>query len=116
MNIFDRAIAIKLRNIGNIAILNSFTSKDLFLNDVVAINFVIGQEIYFYIVKAENTKLKDSVLSSIDLQDAMNENTKAISINLDVLKPNQFKVEKKTIYNFMRQVGELNVNKVSIAS
>ena len=55
-------------------------------------------------------------MSSIDLQDVINENTKAISIKLNTLKPSQFKSEQKNIYNFIRQVGELNVNKISIAS
>ena len=117
MNIFDRALFLKRNNIKNIAMLDRpFTSKDLFLNDIVTIDFVVGQEIYFFVVKSKDTKLKNSVLSSIDLQDVINENTKAISIKLNTLKPSQFKSEQKNIYNFIRQVGELNVNKFSIAS
>lgn len=117
MNIFDRALILKRNNIKNIAMLDRlFTSKDLFLNDVVTIDFVVGQEIYFFVVKSKDTKLKNDVLSSIDLQDVINEDTKAISIKLDTLKPSQFKSEQKTIHNFIRQVGELNVNKISIAS
>lgn len=117
MNIFDRALIFKRNNIKNIAMLDRpFTSKDLFLNDIVTIDFVVGQEIYFFVVKSKDTKLKNNVLSSIDLQDVINENTKAISIKLNTLKPSQFKSEQKNIYNFIRQVGELNVNKISIAS
>nr|DAV25172.1 MAG TPA: hypothetical protein [Caudoviricetes sp.] len=117
MNIFDRALILKRNNIKNITMLDrAFTSKDLFLNDIVLIDFAIGQEIYFFVFKSVDTKLKNNVLSSIDLQDVINENTKAISINLNTLKSNQFKSEQKIIYNFIRQVGELNVNKVSIAS
>lgn len=117
MNIFDRALILKRNNIQNIAMIDrAITSKDLFLNDLVTIDFVVGQEIYFFVVKTKETKLKNNVLSSIDLQDVINENTKAISMNLNTLKPSQFKSEQKAIHNFIRQVGELNVNKISIAS
>ena len=62
MNIFDRALIFKRNNIKNIAMLDRpFTSKDLFLNDIVTIDFVVGQEIYFFVVKSKDTKLKNNV-------------------------------------------------------
>lgn len=117
MNILDRSIIFKLKNLKNVAILDrAFTTKDLFLNDIVAINFTISHEIYFFIFKSKDAKLKNTVLSSIELQDIIEEDTKAISIKLETLKPSQFKSEQKIIHNYIRQVGESNVSKEYIAS
>lgn len=113
MNIFDRAIQIKLNNIQSVAFLDRpFKTKDLYINNVVLLSFSIGQEIYFLVIKSKDSQMKNRVLSSIELQDSIQEGEKVIAINFNTLKPSQFKDEQKLIHNFMRQVGESNVNKV----
>lgn len=113
MNIFDRAIQVKTNNIHNVAFLDKpFKTKDLYINNVVLLSFTIGQEIYFFVIKSKNVDLKNRILSSIELQDSIQQDEKVLAIDLKSLKPNQFIDEQKLIHNFMRQVGEKNVSKV----
>ena len=107
MNIFDRALEIKVTNL-NLTMVNSFSSKDLYLNNNVFLNFIVGQEIYFLVIKT-NTFTKKNTIYTYDevMHHMLNNNSapKAISISLESLKPTQFKEERKIIDKFIKKVG-----------
>lgn len=105
MNLFERAVSIKRNNTSKIKYLNqSFTTKDLYLNDLVLIDFIIGQEIYYFVVKSKFRPKVGQIYNSKEINELI-EDEKVLSIELKSLKIGQFKSEQKKINNFIKQVG-----------
>lgn len=106
MNIFARILEQKKKDLTNITFLERpVTTKDLFLNSVVVIDFLVGQEFFFYIFKYPDKNKEKNVLCLKDLQDIISDETKIISIHFKDLKENKFKNEYMYIQNFIKQVG-----------
>lgn len=105
MDIFKRSLKNKKKATSKIVFLDRpFATKDLYLNEVVFIHFIVGQELYFYVFKSRDNKAKE-ILDTLQVQDLINNNEKLLSIGLDSLRDNQFKSEQNLIHKFIRQVG-----------
>lgn len=85
------------------------TTKDLYLNQVVVIDFLVGQEFFFYVFKCPDKSKEKNVLLLKELQDILSEERKIISIHFNDLKEKQFKNEQMYIQNFIQQVGGDNI-------
>ena len=109
MNIFAR-IAERRKAYCNINFLERpVTTRDLYLSPVVVIDFLVGQELFFYIFKCKNKTIEKNVLTLKELQDITSEETNTISIHFKDLKEKQFKKEYAYIQNYIKQVGGGNV-------
>lgn len=110
MNIFARILKQKKKDLTNITFLERpVTTKDLYLNSIVVIDFSIGQEFFFYIFKCPDKNKEKNVLCLKELQDILSEKIKMISIHFKDLKEKQFKKEHEYIQNYIKQVGGENV-------
>lgn len=106
MNIFDRAVQVKISRLKNLTMLDRpFSTKDLYLNDTVLLDFIRGQEVYFYVIKTESSNFHDTILNTQEINYVLDGARKAISISLKSLKPKQFEKERKRIDEFIKKVG-----------
>lgn len=108
MDLFKRSI-LKIKSTSNIKHINRpFTTKDLFLNKVVLIDFILGQEIYYYVQKHEHKEYTGFFYNSKTIQEIIKDIDKVLSIELCSLKSSQFKSEQRAITNYIKQVGVTN--------
>ena len=112
MNIFDRALQCQRMALRKINFLNRpFTTRDLYFSDIVAIDFIIGQRMFFYIVK-NNCKfgyMKNDILDSIEIQDVIKDNDiRVISIDFNNLRDTQFAKEQAEIKKIINGAGVKN--------
>lgn len=105
MDLFKRAVLIKRNSTTKIKYLNrSFTTKDLYLSDVILIDFILGQEIFYFVAKSKTKPELNKVYSSKEINELLDDE-KVLAIELKSLKIGQFKSEQKKIDNFIKQVG-----------
>lgn len=106
MELFKRSI-LSIKSASNINHIDKpFTTKDLFLNKVVLINFTLGQEIYYYVQKHEDKNYVNKIYNSKDIRRVTADIDKVLAIELCSLKSSQFKSEQKAISKYIEQVGD----------
>lgn len=109
MNLLQRRLLAKRTNTDKVNFSNKMlTTRQIYTSDLVLINFDLGQEIYFLIVKNKllSNLNKNEIVSMSKLETLLiNSEIKALSIDLNAITGSGFKRECEIINKFIGKSG-----------
>ena len=107
MNLFKRSLSAKRNDTEQIKYASKMLmTKDIYLTDKIAIDFAMGQELYYYIVKWKNSSnnITGNIISLHKLETELG-SSKVLSIGLTQIEGKGFKRECALIDKFIEEAG-----------